>query len=623
MYKDGNKLSIDLLHKQETIERNGVEVLVNVKDSDLNNFADAIKSQLVYFENLYVIDSTKVNFMQNFAREFNDFHIRKYNNFLVNDLFNGEVDLILGKVRYPLRLSSLTKHYPDYIYKYPITLVFDIGDLEVTPNREEILYNSKNIAKIEENLDRAIEEVKEIIDRETDKDYDNVGKYVEALKDTHHVYLMNTDESDNPVKLPVPKKLFNITLNGKSYDEENFLATYNYIIDVNLIQSNYRLKTGRIESSNSIISLSSLKNNFSKIYVSDVSSLNNMSKTYVRETFDPGAIFLPTKRGIKHYYKEYLSTVRRAVKNSSYNSKFSYDYPTVKVILKNFEKNVLNTQRFSNASVPQSYITKKKDEARALRALTKGKGINWKENVNLKKFELGAIADIISKPETISLEKVRTKYRKLTVYGEVGDQKLRDLAYVVFKAHPDNQYKVHFVEVAPTRKKLLENFPNFVNIENLNDVVKYKLLRQIGTAKLILEELPFINKLANIRNLNKISENLYNVIKELSEYSKRHLDTFNSYNDRQKMVVEDVYKMCKDRNYFDESMRATLNSYKESIKKAEVLLLFLDSGVSSKNVIPEDRINLAVDYVLARKLFRPDIKAVVKMKQETVLNKEI
>lgn len=622
MYKDGNKLSIDLLHKQETSERNGVEVLVNLKsEDDLDSFTEAIKSQLVYFENLYVVDSTKDYSVNEFVEEFNNFHIKKYDNFLVNDLDSGNIDLILGKVRYPIRLSSLNTHYPDYINKYPITLIFQIGDLEVTPNREEILYNSKNIAKIEEVLDKAIEEVKDIIDKNTHKDYTNINEYVKALEDTHHVYLMSEEDGGGNVKLSVPKKLFNISFNGIHYDKETFLESYKYTMNESMIHVNYALNNGKLKTADYRTNINKIKTNFDKVYLCDVTSLNNMAKLYIREEMKDGTMFInPDKKDLKYYYYIYLKQLKKDLKsNYSRNNNVTYDYKVVKTIFKSIASNVVKIPKFTNNSVPAAYIQRKKDEAKALRALKGKNGINWKENVNLKRFKRGTISDVITESETLSLEKVKSLYKKLTIFDEVGSEKLRTLAEILI--YWNRRSDVEVVEIAPTRMKILDNFPNFKNINKLNDVIQYKLLRQIGTAKLIMDEVPFIKQLATVKNINLISENLHNTIQDLSDYVKKNLDGYSGYNDKQKALIDEIYQMCIDKNYFDEPVRATLNKNIETLRNARCILLFIDEDKSYKNNgnIPDSRINLAIDYILARKLFRPDIKAVLKMKQETVL----
>lgn len=621
MYKDGNKLSIDLLHKQETAERNGVEVLVNLNDeSDLTTFTSAIESQLIYFENLYLIDTTENLAVASFMNVFNNLHIKKYKNFLVNDLSPKGIDLILGKVKYPVRLSSL-KNYPEYISQYPITLPFQIGDLEVTPNREEILYNSKNISMIEEALDKAIMEIKNIIKIETHKDFDNVPDYVEALRGLHYIYLMSAEETDNLVSLPVPSKLFNNSLNGVYYDRETFLEIYDWIMQEKLIHINYSLINSKIKNTPYKITVNTIKNNFKNIYLCDVSSLNNISKSYIREEMEEETIFInPDKKNLKYYSKIYLKNLKRSLVSYVYPSKkIQYDYKIVKVIFKFIINNVIKLPKFNNDSVPSAFIQKKKDEAKALRALKGRSGINWKENVNLKKFQRGAIADVVTESETLSLDKVKSNYRKLTIFDKVGSEKLKTLAEILI--YWNRRSDVDIVEIAPTKMKMLDNFPNFKNINNFNSVIEYKILRQIGTAKLIMEELPFIKQLASVKNINLISERLHNTIQELSDYVKNNLDSYNQYSDKQKALVDEIYQMCLDKNYFDETMRATLINNLESIKNARCILLFIDKSASYRNDgnIPEDRINLVIDYVLARKLFRPDVKAVLKMKQETVL----
>ena len=54
MYKDGNHIKIDELFSVPTEERDGLEVMVYVKDADVVEFRRAMKNQLVYFENLYI-----------------------------------------------------------------------------------------------------------------------------------------------------------------------------------------------------------------------------------------------------------------------------------------------------------------------------------------------------------------------------------------------------------------------------------------------------------------------------------------------------------------------------------------------------------------------------------------
>ncbi len=613
MYKDGNTISIDLLHEQETTERNGVEVQVQLKShiGEVPNFYSAIKEQLVYFENIYFIDNT----LENSSRtlEFNTFHIKKYKDFLVNDLDSNSryIDLVLGKVRYPLRIDSLTKNYPKYVSNYPISLVFNIGDLEVTPNREEILYSTKNVEKIESALDLAIEELDGIFLEHSEKNFTVLSEYIEALKHSHQAPLL-TVNGENTVYIKIPSKELKITYNNKLFDKDNFIKTYDAVMSISLIPIHYEVSYGgKIMHNSYNINLNKLKENFTKMYMSDITSLNSMSKYYIRDTFETNTKFIHTKKNIQHFYKKYFENLKNHC-NRSYSDTF-YDSSAIKEILKSVVQNIYKIRTFTDNHVPKAYIDKRKADEKAKRALRKNAGVDWSENVNIFNVrESNGYNKATVDSTTYNLKQIKTTYTKQTVYDDKNSDKVRAL----FNISYNNKENVNLIEVAGTRQKLLKNFDNFVKLEDFMSV-KYKLIRQIGTARLIEETIPFIHKLHQINpSISKISTKLYNTINELSNYNKKYIST--KKGDEEKRLINEIYQLCLDKNYFDENVRATLNSNLSILKNAEALLLFAGKGYSEQ--IPDERINLVIDYVLARKLFRPDIPAVVKMKKETILN---
>lgn len=612
MYKDGNSISIDLLHEQETDERNGVEVQLPLKNiNDITNFYSAIKRQLVYFENLYFVDSTDTYYIP--KDEFNNFKIKRYRDFLVNDLESERsVDLVLGKVRYPLRLSSLNKNYPAYVEDYPISLIFQIGDLEVTPNREELLYSERSIAKIESALDLAIEEIKEIFADYSTKDYTKVSEYYQALQHAHEAPLMTNEDGVNTVYIKINSKELKITLNGHKFEKKSFVGIHNQIMSLSLIPTAYQITYGgKLNYITGNINLNNIKQNFSNTYVADLSNINNMTKNYVRDTFDVETKFIHTKRPLRHFVRAYMNSIITYTKQG-YNN-VPYDALATKIILKSVIPNILKIQKFDESKVPQTYIDRKKAEEKYKRSLRKNAGVDWSEHVNIN--VLGASArgynQVIGTSTTYSLTDIKKTFQKLTVYDNKDTETIKALYNISY-----NNNEAYYIQVAETRQKLLKNFDNFVKLEDFMSV-EYKLIRQIGTAQLIKETIPYIDKLYLIHNsVGQISVKLQELIKELYQYQKKYIS--DKSGDTEKKLTQEIYQLCKDKNYFDENMRGTLNANLSMLKNAEALLLF-----SEGSMIPNTRINLAVDYILARKLFRPDVKAVIKSKKETILNIKI
>ena len=191
MYKDGNSISIDLLLESDTTEPNGLDVAIQV--NSIQPFAKALQ-YLEFFPNLYV--NNKSTFSSYEALKFNSTTTKNYNSFYFNKHVTN-TSILLGNVLYPLNTSHLTDDINKLYYSFAgnssgIVLKFDIGDLTVTPNRENILYCTSTIKKIEEKIKEVAEEVLNLINNALPKDFDNIIEYYKIFHNYSTVYYDTT-----------------------------------------------------------------------------------------------------------------------------------------------------------------------------------------------------------------------------------------------------------------------------------------------------------------------------------------------------------------------------------------------------------------------------------------------
>lgn len=129
MHKGELKPKTNLLNSKPTTERNGTEIKIYLKSpGDKQNFIDAINKQLVYFDNVY-FEGCGVQ---------NDFKIYEGEHFLYrpNHQYSSYLHMVIGKVAYPIDFNILGI---DPI-KLPFALKFKIGEILVTPAREDVRY---------------------------------------------------------------------------------------------------------------------------------------------------------------------------------------------------------------------------------------------------------------------------------------------------------------------------------------------------------------------------------------------------------------------------------------------------------------------------------------------------
>ena len=177
--KDANTIVYTLVSTTPTTEKNGLEV--TLKNVYLDKYRKSLK-YINFFPNVFIDDNNS------FLKSMNDIKIKKYNNFWVASWIIAD-KLLLGNVLYPLNIvelnlddSSLRKFLED-IQHTGIVFKFDIGELSVTPNRENIIYTKECVDKIIKKVSAAKQEIDNLINEKAKEDFTDLVEYTQIIAD--------------------------------------------------------------------------------------------------------------------------------------------------------------------------------------------------------------------------------------------------------------------------------------------------------------------------------------------------------------------------------------------------------------------------------------------------------
>lgn len=213
MTKDGNSITTNLMSEMSTTEQNGLEITVkNIENAW--KYKEAL-DRLTFFPNVYVDGP---------YNQCNSIKIKRYKYFTAcNQTFGDK--LLLGNVLYPIDSSiipaELTAFY-DVIVKSGIVFNFNIGEIQVTPNREQVIYNTKTNALIIERIKAAKDEIENLVNPHVAKDYKNPYDYYNVVKSYFQYDFLNnklvdrnTCYRDDTPRLTIEMFNFDVTLDGK------------------------------------------------------------------------------------------------------------------------------------------------------------------------------------------------------------------------------------------------------------------------------------------------------------------------------------------------------------------------------------------------------------------------
>jgi hypothetical protein len=220
MCKSGNSITTNLLMEKLTDEKNGVEISIK-NIYDFHPYIEAL-SYIVFFPNVYIQGCYN-------ADEINNSKIKVFNNFAASSL-RVRNKILLGNVLYPCNYYNLTddsRNFLNRIENTGIVIKFNIGELNITPNRESIIYTPETKDIINTRIKEAEEEINSYIIQKFNKDFDDILEYYRCISESAQ-YDPITDSivdcDGYKIQLcTIPN--INITYKGKDYSEYiQFLA---------------------------------------------------------------------------------------------------------------------------------------------------------------------------------------------------------------------------------------------------------------------------------------------------------------------------------------------------------------------------------------------------------------
>ena len=226
MYRDGMAINIDELSSGPTTERNGVEIYVEPTFeygySDIKNALE----ELVFFKGLYInlnfpqatsyygaYSSGYLQDLKSYVAKFNARENKEFNSFYVSAIDTvDDFSIVLGTVLY--RVDS--KHCSSYSDKWKsnqwdrrLFPKFDIGELSVTPNREELLYDIKTEKALKEKF-AAVDN--ELIDVFADRFKGDLDYKVGLLMESEFTCYFDKDKKNEEMNIKLSREFAHAAL---------------------------------------------------------------------------------------------------------------------------------------------------------------------------------------------------------------------------------------------------------------------------------------------------------------------------------------------------------------------------------------------------------------------------
>jgi len=438
----------------------------------------------------------------------------------------------------------------------------------------------------------------------------------------------------NDLFIPIPENLTkHYKYKGIEYNELIFKQIYEYVCTNQICDYYNYIKNKTFGKSRYFgTTIKTILENIHLYVVCDINKLNSIGKKYAAYMYSRNIRFI-TPLGIKSILKKiYLPKSKRKEPfyfsfNRSYGTFYNWDDKIFYLILRLLKKKILDKiTYYDNDCVTQSYIDSiKLEKQRNVRTKIPNEITVYK----IRKSERGNYGNVINcvSEQTILCKKEIKNSKILSIYCNKGDERIKNLWGVFY----NSEYRLNFYEIAPTKIHELKGINNYIYIDEFMKS-KFKIIRNIGTMYYILQNFPELREINKISNLYMVTNKGNDIIKKLSNFIEKNSPCYNTLiNKNSKQLIVEMYEICIKDNNWNFDIKDCFDMNVQFLKDLNVLLLFTQKiSYSNENEIPENRLNICIDYLLARgkKMsyknglsIVPNLDAVKKLNKQTIYNK--
>ena len=304
MCKSGNTITTNLVCTLDTEEKNGVEI--SIKNLiNMYTYLHAL-DYVVFFPNVYV---DCVN------SDFNKLKIKHYNKFAACSK-RIQYKILLGNVLYPCDKSILNNEnlkFINLLQDTGVTIKFNIGELDITPNRENIIYTEETKKIINTRIEEASKELQKELGKLVVKDYSNIFEYSKCFG--YNLYYNPIDNTFTNeyfgefVRFNISEINHNITY--KNQNLSKYKRILRAISELKLINHRNYITADKVYNSDKVpwhVSYKSISFNYDKVLIIPATNrLTSTLKNYLRENYrDYNIITEFTFEEFKSYIEESL-----------------------------------------------------------------------------------------------------------------------------------------------------------------------------------------------------------------------------------------------------------------------------------------------------------------------------